>query len=200
MSADSKAAEHKDSLSLLSDEELVLRCRSECESKSSHALFMTELVCRYFPYVKSAASRYCGDVSYYDDLVEEGLIGLMNAVRGYSVEKDGKAGSGFSSFAGVCIVNRIKTAAVRLSRHSHGEVSDPDEEGSDTLTPENILLERELIGEVKSKLSPLEYRIFTLYISGCKGKQAAAALNISEKSAENAAERMRKKLRDMLSV
>ena len=96
-----------DSLSSCSDEELVERCRGGRLSVPA----ASELIYRYFGFIKSKAASMCGSASVCDDFVQEGVLGFLGAIRHYSSDK----GTAFSSYAYSCVVNRMKTAAAKLS-------------------------------------------------------------------------------------
>ncbi len=176
-----------DFLSACSDEELV----SRCTSFNNSAPFASELILRYFGFIKKKASQLCGSVSSYDDFVQEGLLGLINAVKGFDPNK----GTDFSSFAAACIVNRIKNAAAKQNRTLEREDNSDNKEAEDRLTPESIIIEREFYSEICSVLSPLEYKIFRLFITGLTYSEIAQRTGITPKAADNAVQRARKKLR-----
>lgn len=192
----SMTAEHSEntndisiSLSARSDEELVMMCR---RSK----LFVScsgELIYRYFPLIKSKASALCPDSSAYDDLIQEGTLGLLSAVKNFN----GENGAGFSSYVYTCIVNRMKTAAAKLRGHIESG-TDSEAEPSSNLTPESIIVQRELFEEFEELLSETERRILLLYISGQTYDEISEKLGISRKSAQNAVGRARAKLREKL--
>ncbi|MBQ7782561.1 MAG: sigma-70 family RNA polymerase sigma factor [Oscillospiraceae bacterium] len=179
-----------DKLSLLSDEELAEKYRSGKPSVS----YASELIYRYFGLIKSKAASMCSNPSAYDDLVQEGLLGLLNAVRCYRDDK----GAGFSTFASVCIANRIRSAAAKLERQQLSEEEGGDEQAEDNADPESIIIGRELLSELYGSLSPLEYDALRYYTVGLNSREAAERLGITEKSAENAITRARKKLKGKL--
>lgn len=180
-----------DSLSACSDEELVERCRGGRLSVPA----ASELIYRYFGFIKSKAASMCGSASVCDDFVQEGMLGFLSAVRHYSSEK----GTSFSSYAYSCVVNRMKTAAAKLSRLQSSEEGSDEDKGEDNLTPENIIIQRELFRELEDILSPMEYEIFRLSITGLTAEEIARKLNISVKSAENAVSRARRKLKGKIA-
>ncbi|MGN1107336.1 MAG: sigma-70 family RNA polymerase sigma factor [Huintestinicola sp.] len=179
-----------DVLSERSDEELAMLCREKkvCVSCCS------ELICRYFPLIKSKAAAICPDPSAYDDFIQEGMLGLLSAVRGFKDDKSSK----FSSFAYSCIVNRMKTAAAKLRGQQYAENMEDNEEPTSSLTPESIIIQREIFKELESTLSPMERRCFLLHISGLDFNEIGNRLGIPEKSAKNAAGRAGTKLREKL--
>lgn len=180
-----------DSLSSCSDEELVERCRGGRLSVPA----ASELIYRYFGFIKSKAASMCGSASACDDFVQEGVLGFLGAIRHYSSDK----GTAFSSYAYSCVVNRMKTAAAKLSRLQSTEEGSDEDKGEDNLTPENIIIQRELFRELEDTLSPMEYEIFRLSITGLTSEEIAKKLTISVKSAENAVSRARRKLKGKIA-
>lgn len=179
-----------DVLSESSDEELAMLCREKKLCVSCYS----ELICRYFPLIKSKASAICPDPSAYDDFVQEGMLGLLSAVRGYRDDKDSK----FSSFAYSCIVNRMKTAAAKLRGQQLAEDTGDNAEPASTLTPESIIIQREILKELENTLSPMERRCFLLHLSGLDFDEIGERLGIPERSAKNASGRAGAKLREKL--
>lgn len=62
-----------------------------------------ELTSRYMTLIRAKAAPFHGTMLEADDLCQEGLLGLLDAVRNY--REDG--GASFRTYAGVCITNRI---------------------------------------------------------------------------------------------
>ena len=175
-----------DMLTSCSDEELV----SRYNSGDHQAGCFSELVCRYFPFIKGRASVFCTSLSNNEDFVQEGLLGFMKAVRSF----DGCKGDNFSAYAHSCVINRMKTAAVRFNRQTRDENGD-ESIAEDNTTPESIIIGREFMGSLEQMLSGREYEIFMLYVSGLSCGEIAGRLGISQKSADNAVQRARRKLR-----
>ena len=76
-------SQSRDNTSLpTADEELAVHAQTGDQKAA------TELICRYRPFVKMIASHYFGASLETDDIVQEGLIGLLSAVYTYSSEKN----------------------------------------------------------------------------------------------------------------
>ncbi|MGN0666375.1 MAG: sigma-70 family RNA polymerase sigma factor [Huintestinicola sp.] len=180
-----------DQLSAYSDEELIAKCRTAA-SQISASPYSTELVCRYFDFIKHKASIADIPANVCEDLIQEGLLGFMNAVNSFDCTRNVK----FSAYAYVCVSNRIKTAAASINKIRLETPCDNDEMLSDSSsdTPESILMEKEMLSEVSKLLSSKENDVFSLYIKGMKTKDISKMLGISEKSADNAVHRAKKKL------
>ena len=181
----------------MSDGELLGLVRSD-ESAYS------ELISRYLGKVRRLAHVYSYNHSDCDDLVSEGIIGLMNAVKSY----DGSSGkASFSTYAYACIHNRIISALKKSSRINSCE------ENMDTLdsnvgssardcSPESIVMSREELGEVlewmEKGLSKIEKSVFEAYMAGKPYSEISKSLGIPLKSVDNALLRVRRKLRSRL--
>lgn len=193
-----------DRLSALSDRELLAMAHASGDA-------VNLLMAKYVPLVKARAGAYFLAGADRDDLVQEGLIGLYKAIRGYRKDM-----ASFSVFAELCITRQIISAIksanrqkhkplnsyVSLSRPAFGEDTDNEfidfcllEEVSD---PESIVIDKEqtraLRTAIGGRLSHLERQVLQLYISGIPYSAIAAELDISEKSVDNALQRIKCKL------
>ncbi len=144
-----------------------------------------------------------------DDLIQEGMIGLFKAVRDY----DEDAGS-FFHFAELCISRQIYTAIEAASRKKHGplnsyvSLSDENTDAADVPygfkmaananNPEQMLIDREnmedFLSRINDHLSPMEQRVMDYYLEGMNYRQIAEAMGKSEKSVDNALQRIRAKV------
>ena len=156
------------------------------------------LIDRYRPLVAAIASRYFGASLEADDLVQEGLIGLLSAVYSFSPDKN----ASFKTYCSVCVVNAIRTAvkADAGKKHSPLNSSVPleDAELTDDLSPEQIVLSDERAVFINrficTRLSPLEQAVLKQHLNGADYHTAASALGITEKAVDNALQRARGKL------
>ncbi|MDD5952487.1 MAG: sigma-70 family RNA polymerase sigma factor [Oscillospiraceae bacterium] len=189
----------------LSDEALAQLVRTG----SSDAF--VELSNRYLPLIRAKAASFHSFALEADDLWQEGLLGLFDAANSY--RPDGSAS--FQTYAGVCISNRIVSAyrssaslKNRILDHSLSlqdmEWSDRDQlVCSDGIDPETQVIARESVQAVNdhlnASLSPLEKEVLHLYLNGCTYQEIAGKLSISGKAADNAMQRVRRKLKRHLS-
>ena len=165
------------------NEELVLRSRNG----DSHALAI--LVSRF---TGKGFARYSAGYLDKEDLEQEGMLGFLSAVSSY--RQDG--GASFETYARTCIHNRVVSAA-RRARRSENAVIEPQPQGvsnplDEVIGGENI---RALIGAMDSGLSQTEKESLILYIRGYCVKDISELLGIGEKSAENALQRAKRKLK-----
>lgn len=137
-----------------------------------------------------------------DDLFQEGLVGLLKAVRTY----DGVS-SAFSTYASSCIGHSVVSAVRRYRRQSAASLP-LDDTGWDAAagsasSPETELIDREsstlLYARVLSGLSAFERAVFELYLSDYSYAEIASRVGKPEKSVANAISRARRKLRAMLA-
>lgn len=172
------------------------------------------LVGGYFGFVCNRVKAYYFAGADHDDVVQEGLIGLYNAIKSY---RPGQAS--FRTFASLCISRQIISAVRYYGRRKHEplnsyiSLSDEAEDADDFAftgtyadeqysDPEAILINREsLVGmecAISDALSRFEYKIFLCYREGLSYRQISSIVNCNEKSVDNAVQRIRKKLSTVL--
>ncbi len=91
------------------------------EAKSGSALAFERLAESYKRVLEYHINRLNPPPDLYDDLFQEGLIGLLKAVRSY----DGKTSS-FATFASLCVRNSIISGIRKLSKQALPAGSVPD--------------------------------------------------------------------------
>jgi len=178
----------------MADEELALLARTSTEAGREAE---NVLISRYSEKIMIKARMLSGTGAECDDLRQEGLISLLQAIYAY----DPARGAKFSTFSEVCIVNRMRSvSSIRrnLSCDSLDELCG-DEIASGVEDPESQFLYKELVSELKngiaSELSSAERRTFELCVQGVSYRRAALMLGITEKAVDNAMQRARRKLR-----
>ncbi|MBQ6274684.1 MAG: sigma-70 family RNA polymerase sigma factor [Oscillospiraceae bacterium] len=148
-----------------------------------------------------------------EDLSQEGMFGLLSAIREY----DPAQGVSFRSFAEHCIRMRLFSAVKSASRLKHLPLNDsmPLEQLSDDpssqlsaapeifrRSPEDLVLARESKEELKElcerRLSRLEKQVLDLYLEGLSYRDIARRLQREDKSVDNAVQRIRRKLAQTL--
>lgn len=144
-----------------------------------------------------------------DDLLQEGMIGLVKAIRDFKPEN----GAVFSTFATTCVRRQIRTAITASNRQKHMPLNSyvsfySGDDGSTDLSnvlgdsqmdnPENIILAEEKREErfkaIESKLSTFEKRVLSLYLRGLSYADISQELGKDTKSVNNALTRIRLKL------
>lgn len=180
----------------LSDSELIELCKNGDEEAYG------ALIARYIFTVRSRAAVYEKSGIDFEDLVQEGYIGLMNAVKNY----ENSFGTSFSTFAYLCIDRNI-LSAVRKSLSKKQIPSsalvfiddDNDFQDNSAQSPESVVISKENIERLKKsiseKLSENEQKVLELYLIGYSYEKISQKLNCSKKSVDNAIQRLRKKLK-----
>ncbi len=151
-----------------------------------------------------------------DDIIQEGLIGLYNAVKKFDADKF----PFFKVFAGICIKRRIITAVKEATRKKHSPLNSYvsldnnnfDDESDTTLLdvlafdelqdPEAILIDRENMDgmeyEINKTLSEMELAVLFEYLEGRSYQEIAEILGKDAKAVDNAIQRIKKKLKYLL--
>lgn len=180
----------------LSDAELVKLAKDSDEGA------FRELVVRYLYLIRSVAAEYKKSGLEPDDLIQEGLLGLLSAVKSYDETK----GSAFKSYAGVCVKNKI-VSAVRTALSDKNKIlndsvllDDEAELSADHLSePEAVIISQEaeegLYTAIEQNLTELEKKVLSLYLLGYSYAEISAEFGINEKACDNAMQRVRKKLK-----
>lgn len=185
-----------------SDASLVDLFNSGCENA------FTILSDRYFKLIRSIVSRYNISGLEPEDLTQEGLLGLLSAVKSYSSER----GASFKTYAGLCINRRIITLLKRSGGNKNKALNDyvslydesleqfATDEG---VNPEEVFISHEGVNLLKKKisgyLSTKEKRVLSLYLAGESYNNISRALDISPKAVDNALQRVRSKLKRHIS-
>lgn len=179
--------------SKLSDKELILANRSDSGCAA-------ELISRYMKLVFSLAKKYSGCADY-EELVSDGMAGLLSAVKNYDEEK-----GEFSAFAAVCVDNRLKNT-VRRSISRAKRLADEDELSfvvDQKPTPEEQIIAKEnnedLLRIIENELSELELKCIKGVAMGLSYAELSKRLGVDKKSVDNALSRARSKLREIYKV
>lgn len=178
-------------LSKLTDEELIALC-----DRSKEAI--TVLIERYMAFIRKKALAIAGNRSDAEDYMQEGFLAFLNAVSTYRMQEE----ASFSTYAKVCISNRMITAKIKNARTEIPvDLTGEEDERASSNTPETILIEKEeqlmLDEKVSVMLSQKEWQIFRMFLMGSTYDQTARQLNISAKSVDNALQRVRRKLKSV---
>ena len=154
-----------------------------------------------------------------EDLIQEGMIGLIKAVRDFKEEQ----GASFQSFAELCVSRQMYSAIEASKRKKHFplnsyislyEESEVQKNGRkmpliDTIEPEQETNPEALyfgkeyteafVEQLKEKLSPMENRVLSLHLQGTDYRQIAELLGKSPKSIDNALQRIKGKAEKMMN-
>lgn len=168
----------------------------QCGSPSA----IDEMIIKYRPIVESIAMKYINSPLEKDDLVQEGMIGLLAAIKSYSNDK----GTKFTTYASRCINNSVQTALKKFSRLKdipQSNIVTLEEDFFDNqvgLSAEDEFLAKEsvnmLTDTLYEELSKFENEVLRLHIVGCSYNEIADKLGKNPKAIDNAMQRIRKKL------
>lgn len=169
------------------------------------------LVEKYSRLVKACARPFFLAGGDSEDLIQEGMLGLIYALRDYNPD----GGAAFKTYAELCIKRRLYSAIKTAAGNKHAPLNDylpleassydgdiPESEAilhaDFRREPEDLLIDKERSDEILSDfsvhLSGLEAEILGLYLKGLSYREIAKKINKPLKSVDNAVQRVRKKL------
>ncbi|GAB3770095.1 RNA polymerase sporulation-specific sigma factor [Nocardioides ginsengisegetis] len=186
------------------DEELVHRAQAGDEPA------LDALLRRHETLARRRARAYFLIGADHDDLVQEAMIGLFQAVRDF----DPEAGASFRSFAEVCVARQVVSAVRAATRHKHAALNayvplhaptgDDDRTIGETLPApaladpaEHVVATEglhDLRRQVRGLLSDLEVEVLRLQLDGVGYRDIAGRLDRGAKTVDNALQRIRRKV------
>lgn len=187
----------------ISDEELINQIRNNDPQA------LNEIIERYKSLIEIRVSNYFINGAERDDLMQEGRIGLFNAIMNYDADKD----SSFKTFANLCIERQLINAVKNSNRQKHmplnnyvslnGSDDNSSSESIDTVLnnsvedPLDTITKKEYINEINDtldkNLSDFEKDVLDLLLKGYKYDEIAKKLDSNSKAIDNAIQRIRKK-------
>lgn len=164
------------------------------------------LIRKYMGLVRSVVRKCFLVGGDEEDLFQEGLMAILNAVKSYNPQKN----INFSSFVTVCVRTRIIDAIRTASRFKHkslneaSSLSDSDQLDALNITtnffdPLDSYLEREWMDTFYSNLQALlteeQNQILQLYFKGYTYKEISEKLKFSNKKVDNSLNAIKNKIR-----
>lgn len=155
---------------------------------------------KYKPFVKSKCRVLFLVGGDREDLIQEGMIGLFKAIRDFDPQK----GAPFASFAKLCVERQIYTAIEAATRQKNAPLNayislSEETEGLMDGGIEEAVVERtsyqQTYEKIQQLLSSLEREVLSLYLEGKDYTQIAEILGKSDKSIDNALQRIKGKIR-----
>ncbi len=184
------------------DVELCLR------SKRGDGTATEVLVKRYSRLVKTCARPYFLMGADAEDLMQEGMLGLMHAIR----EFDENKGAPFSAYARLCVTRKIYSAVRSASAHKHEplnhsvsfdrsffeDIAPPNGSSAASVgDPESLVIgieeRKEMVNRLYKLLSGLEAKVLSLYLEGYSYEEMSRKLGKPVKSVDNAIQRIKRK-------
>ncbi len=175
------------------------------------------LIARYTSSVRYLARPYFLAGGDAEDLVQEGMIGLIKAMRSF----DANSNASFKTYACACIKSKLLSALESALRKKHGPLnqyisleapffdSNPEQMTFiETLLgtaddPVEYVIGNEALEELSQALdgilSDFEAKTLSLYLEGRSYQEISKITGKPQKSVDNAVQRIRKKLVSKLS-
>lgn len=196
----------------MTDEQLL------CDYKNGNQEIMDYLMVKYKSMVRKKARAMYLLGGENEDLIQEGMIGLIKAVRDFDVTQK----TSFSSFAELCVSRQMYSAIEASNRKKHLPLNsyvslyeDSEQVGEgrslpliDTIEsskendPEVLYFGKEyteaFAEQLKELLSPLENHVLSLHLMGTDYRTIAELLGKSPKSVDNALQRIKTKAQKIL--
>lgn len=196
----------------MTDEQLL------CDYKNGNQEIMDYLMVKYKSMVRKKARAMYLLGGENEDLIQEGMIGLIKAVRDFDVTQK----TSFSSFAELCVSRQMYSAIEASNRKKHLPLNsyvslyeDSEQVGEgrslpliDTIEsskendPEVLYFGKEyteaFAEHLKELLSPLENHVLYLHLMGTDYRTIAELLGKSPKSVDNALQRIKTKAQKIL--
>lgn len=180
--------------------------------KSGDNIALNYIMDKYKNFVFAKAKPFFIVGAEKEDIVQEGMIGLYKAIKGYDESKEVT----FKVFADLCIRRQIMTAIKAATRQKHIPLNSYlslnkaafDEDGDRTVMdmldmetvpdPLDTITSRETYQKLEMQmnelLSDFEQKVLTEYLNGCSYSEIAIRLDSHVKAVDNAVQRIKKKV------
>ncbi len=191
-----------DFLETLADEQLCAACQKGNRNAED------VLAARYHRLVRRIARPYFLAGGDNEDLLQEGMVGLIKAMREY----DSAQSASFCTFAEVCIRRRLYSVLKSAASGKHQPLNQAIPLNPSFFDvslafaqddPEVLLIDREktagLLEYACKQLSAFEAEILGYYLDGLTCREIAETVGKPPKSVENAVQRIRRKIGRQLS-
>ncbi len=178
------------------------------QSRHGNGLASETLVKRYSRLVKTCARPYFLMGADAEDLLQEGMLGLMQAIRDYDETK----GAPFSAYARICITRKVYSAVRSALAHKHDplnhsisfdrplfeDLTEPRSPAGATVgDPESLVIgneeRKEMVSRLYKLLSKFEAKVLSLYLEGYSYEEMSRKLGKPVKSVDNAIQRIKRK-------
>lgn len=179
-------------------------------------LAMEYLLKKYQGLMSYICDKYYLKDGERDDLMQEAMIGFVQSIKSF----DPNNGKQFKNFAYLCVKRELDSCVKRSNRKKHMVLNDAismaaynenDEQIEDKaaylierdangeiVSPENTIVERESYSEIMNKiteiLSKMELNVLVMRVMGMSYNEITLALQLENKSVDNAVQRIRKKV------
>lgn len=174
------------------------------------------LVLRYARLVRVCARPLFLAGGDSEDLIQEGMLGLLAAIRRYQPDQ----GARFRTFAELCVRRRLLSAVRAAAGGKHTPLNDSVSLDPSLFlahqdftffgtahhqhkNPEDVVIHEENLSTleeaIRKGLTPLEAQVLSHYLEGLSYPEIAKEVQRSTKSVDNAVQRIRRKVAQYLS-
>lgn len=171
------------------------------------------LLYKYRPLIVSIAKKmlkYCNGGVDLNDLVQEGMLGLNDAINSFRDDKE----TNFGTYARLCIERRIYSLAKSTRTYKNKILNESISiEDEDDLTIDRFLMDNssnpdsmisendfqnDIITKLEGQLTDLEKRVLELKKNDFNYKEIADILEKEPKAIDNALQRIKNKLKNIM--
>lgn len=185
-------------------------------AKNGDSLALDYLINKYKRFVISKSTPYFLVGGEKDDIIQEGMIGLFNAIKDYNEDKL----TPFIYFVEICIKRQIITAIKKATRKKHGPLNsyislNKAAYKEETEMPLIEIIEENKISDpmevyingeefkkmekkINSILSELEFKVFRQYLEGKTYEEISFEINENTKCIDNALQRIKRKFIEVI--
>ncbi|WP_161848962.1 sigma-70 family RNA polymerase sigma factor [Athalassotoga saccharophila] len=167
------------------------------------------IVEQFYPMVVKIAGQYYGQWSDQDDLIQNGLVGLIKAIYYYKEDK-----STFSTFAWKSVDSEMKSFLTYLNRRKHRILTDSlkvdllleeeSEDKSSDIGYEPTLIDEylyeDLMSEISSVLDENEFELFKMYMQDESYKEMASRIGKNTKYVDNTIQKIKRKIKPVIET
>lgn len=186
--------------------------------KSGDESSLNKIMEKYKSFVYVRAKSFFIVGAEQEDIIQEGMIGLFKAIKGYDFDKNVT----FRSFADLCIRRQIISAIKASTRQKHIPLNsylslnknafdeETDREVIEQLDVDTVpdpletITKRETYQNIELKmteiLSDFEQQVFNEYLNGESYSDIAAKLETHSKAVDNAIQRIKKKVEKHIRI
>ena len=191
-------------------EELLLRANNH------DAEAMEELLHAFKPKVIAISREYFLLGAEFDDLLQEGMIGLYKAINVYKPDKN----NSFGAFASLCIHRQLQNAVKNANRKKNNPLNTyvpiKDYEGSSITDDESKLklvivddasdieqniinneVKTILVSKIKDVLTDIQFKVLKLFLNGESYTKIAEKTNLTNKQVDNMLQSIKRKLKSI---
>lgn len=170
-------------------------------AKQGDELAIEEIINEFRPMLKALCRQYFLTGMDSDDLMQEAMLGLIQAINMFDANKN----DNFKSFARLCAQSKLLSAYKRQNRQkclllnsaigidSEGALINGDDSGLIVAVSEQDfvadIMQRETSRDraevIRSLLEPVDYQILQKYLLGYKYDEIAKVMHITSKKVDN---------------